>query len=351
MLWLCKRFYESTYIILMKSSKRPPTIYDVAKMADVSIATVSRVLNSPEHVSQKSRDKVLDAIDKLGFVPKADARDRARKDIGRIGVITPFFTLPSFAQRLRGIAAGLVDSPFDMTVYPVDSISRLESYFTVLPFSNQVDGLIIVSLPIDNTSLRRLKQSGIPIILIENHIPGYPSIEIDNYHGGKLAAKHLIQKKHKKCAYVGDAVTPQYTLKPEDLRLEGYRATLEKNGLTLRDEYIKLPVFPPRDSNKQVHELLDLEEPPTAIFAATDDLALRVLKVARERGVRIPEDLALIGFDDIDIADYLDLTTINQSLFDSGKLAAEHLINKIADPTRLAENTFLQLQLIERKTT
>ena len=335
----------------MKSNKNSPTIYDVAEKAGVSIATVSRVLNSPEHVSTKSREKVLAVIDELGFVPKADARDRARKDIGRIGVITPFFTLPSFAQRLRGIAAALVDSPFDLTVYTVDSMARLESYFTVLPFSNQVDGLIIVSLPIDEISLERLKKSKIPIILVENHIPGYSSVEINNYHGGKLAAEHFIKKDHTDCAYVGDAVTPQYTLRPEDTRLEGYRKTLKKNGLPLHEENIKLPVFPPRDPDKQVYELLDLENPPTAIFAATDDLALRVLKVAKKRGVRIPEDLAVIGFDDIDIAEYLDLTTISQSLFESGKIAAEHLIAQIADPTRLIENTFIQLKLIERKTT
>lgn len=335
----------------MNTSENPPTIYDVAKLAGVSIATVSRVLNSPEHVTEKTRKKVLASIDALGFVPKADARDRARKEIGRIGVITPFFTLPSFAQRLRGIAAGLVESPYDLTVYPVDSQIRLESYYTVLPFSKQVDGLILVSLPIDDSSLRRLQQSDIPILLIENHIPGFSSIEIDNFHGGKLAAEHLLSKNHKRFAYVGDTVTPSYTLSPEDGRLEGYRKTLQSHGISLTDEYIKLPVFPPRDQDRQVHELLDLKEPPTAIFAATDDLALRVLKVAQKRGIRIPQELAIVGFDDIDIAEYLELTTINQSLFESGKLAAEHLISQLINPSRLVENTFIQLKLIERSTT
>ena len=130
-----------------------------------------------------------------------------------------------------------------------------------------------------------------------------------------------------------------------------YRTTLAEYGLSLPDQYIKLPVFPPRDPDKQVHELLDLPNPPTAIFAATDDLALRVMKIARKRGVRIPEDLALIGFDDIDIAEYLELTTISQSLFESGKLAAEHLMAQMANPKRLIENTFIQLKLIERSTT
>lgn len=335
----------------MKAPNTSPTIYDVAEKAGVSIATVSRVLNAPDLVSGKTRKKVLSAIDELGFVPKADARDRARRDIGRIGVVTPFFTLPSFAQRLRGIAAALVNSTYDLMVYPVDSMKRLESYFTVLPFSQQLDGLIIVSLPVDETYIRRFQQSKIPILMIENHVPGFPSVEIDNWLGGKMAAKHLLEKGHKRCAYVGDTVTPEYTLSPEDDRLKGYRKTLMKNGVELPDEYIILPAFPPKDPDKQVHELLDQKEPPTAIFAATDDLALRVLKIAQKKGIRVPEELALIGFDDIDIAEYLELTTIDQSLYESGKLAAEHMISQIADSSRLIENTFIQLKLIERSTT
>lgn len=291
------------------------------------------------------------AINRLGYIPKADARDRARKEFGRIGVITPFFTLPSFAQRLRGIAAALVGSPYNLTIYPVDSKARLDNYFTVMPFSNQMDGLIIVSLPLDGLHQERLNSTGIPTLLIENRVPGFSSIEIDNWSGGKLAAEHLMAKNHQRFAYVGDTVTPDYTLRPEDDRLAGYLDTLREHDISLSDEYIKLPAFPPRDQDKQVKELLDLDHPPTAIFAATDDLALQVLKVAIKRGVRIPEDLAVIGFDDIDIAAYLELTTISQSLFESGKLAVDHLISQIANPIRPIENTFIQLKLIERSTT
>jgi len=333
------------------TSTQKVTIYEVAKTAGVSIATVSRVLNTPERVSKEKRERILEVIGQLGFVPKADARERARKEIGRIGVITPFFTLPSYAQRLRGIAAALVDSPYDLTVYPVDSMARLDGYLTVLPFSKQLDWLIVVTLPVDESSLKRLQQSAIPTLLLENRVAGFASIEIDNWHGGKLAAEHLISKNHTLCAYVGDTVIPEYTLRPEDVRLDGYRQTLFQHGLSLPEEYIKLPAFPPRDPHKQVHELLDLPDPPTAIFAATDDLALLVLKVVRKRGIRIPEDLAVIGFDDIDIAEYLELTTISQSLYESGKLAVEHLIAQMATPSRPIENTFIQLRLVERGTT
>jgi len=332
-------------------SKARPTIYDVSELAGCSIATVSRVLNSPELVKEDTRETVLQAIDELGFIPKADARDRARKGIGRIGVITPFFTLPSFSQRLRGIASALIDSSYNVSIYPVDTLDRLESYYTTLPYANQVDGLIIVSLPIDDPSAERFKKNGIPVIFIENHIPDFSSIEIDNYFGGQLAAKHFLSKGHTLCAYVGDTVLPEYTLRPEGQRLAGYRDTLRASGVNLSEKYIKLPVFPPRDQAEQVHELLDLDQPPTAVFAATDDLALQVLKIARQRNVQVPEELAVIGFDDIDIASYLELTTINQSLGKSGKLAAKRLMEEIENATGLVENIFIQLRLIERSTT
>ena len=330
--------------------RTPPTIYDVAELAGHSIATVSRVLNSPESVSEKTRHKVLAAIEELGFVPKADARARARREIGRIGVITPFFTMPSFNQRLRGIAGALVGSRYELTIYPVDSLSRLEGYFTVLPLRRQLDGLIAMSVPLNNLSLRQLRESGIPTVFIENRAPGFASIEIDNRAGGRLVAEYLVKKGHRRFAYVGDHVVPDYTTKPEADRLEGYRVTLAESGFDLPDEHLKLPAFPPRDPDRQVHELLDLNEPPTGIFAATDDLALRVLKVARERGLRIPKDLAVVGFDDVDIAGYLDLTTVDQSLDGSGKLAVEQVIAQISDPTRAIQNTFIELKLIERGT-
>jgi len=326
------------------------TIYDVANEAGVSITTVSRVLNSPDRVSKGKRDEILKTIDRLGFVPKADARERARKEVGRIGVITPFFTVLSFVQRLRGIAEALVDTPYDFTIYPVDSLSRLEGYYTTLPFSRRLDGLIVIALPIDDSSAKRLRQSQFPTVFIENRVPGFSSIEIDNWYGGRLAAEYLISKGHTRCAYIGDAVLPEYSLRPEDERLDGYRQTLIQHGLSFPDEYVKLTTFPP-EKDSEIQGLFGTETPPTAIFAASDNLAMRVLKIAREKNFQIPEELALIGFDDIDFTEYLELTTISQSLDDSGKVAAEQLIAQISDPSRPVQNINLQLKIVERGTT
>lgn len=327
------------------------TIYDVAEDAGVSIATVSRVLNTPEKVSKKNREKVLASIDKLEFVPKADARERARRETGRIGVITPFFTVPSFVQRLRGIASALVDAPYELTIYPVDSLDRLHGYYAMLPFTHRLDGLIVVSLPIEETEVRRLEKSKIPAVFIENRVPGFGSIEIDDWHGGKLAAQHFVAKGHTLCAFMGSTVIPDYALRPEDRRLEGYQNHLLENDIPLREKYIKLPSYPSRDRDVYIDELLDLDTPPTAVFCASDDLAKDVLKVARKKNIHCPDELAVIGFDDLDIAEYLDLTTIRQSLDQSGVFAVELLLAQMSNPTRSIQNINLQLELIERGTT
>ena len=335
----------------MKTSNMPPTIYDVAKLASVSIATVSRVLNSPEIVREKTRQKVLDAIDDLGFVPDAIARERARKEIGHIGVITPFFTIPSITKRLSGIANALINTSYNLTIFPVDSKSRLESYYTELPYSRLIDGLIVLTLPINEYALQRFTLNNIPIIIVENHIDGYSSIEYDNIKGGRLAAEHLVKKNHKHCAFIGNSLVPEYTLSHEEDRLLGYQQTLSDHGIELLESNIRLPVLHSRDQDQEIQDLLDLDNPPTAIFTSSDELALHVLKVAKKRGIRIPDDLAVIGFDDIDIASYLELTTISQSLYESGKLAAERVISQINDSLRPIDNTFIQLKLIERHTT
>ena len=143
------------------------TVYQVAENAKVSIATVSRVLNSPEKVNEATRARVLATIDRLGFVPKAEAAARARKDHGRIGVLAPFFTLPSFVERLRGVANALDDSPYELAIYNVDSSARRDGYLASLPVTRRLDGLIIMALPFDQAAALRLANHQLETVLIE----------------------------------------------------------------------------------------------------------------------------------------------------------------------------------------
>jgi DNA-binding LacI/PurR family transcriptional regulator len=329
---------------------KKPTIYDVAKRAGVSITTVSRMLNTPDKVNSETREKVLTAIDALGFVPKAEARARALQHTGRIGVVTPFFTAPSFIQRLRGIAETLSPENYELVIYTVDSSDHLQGYLSNLPLTGNLDGLIILSLPVDDTQVRRLIDHGLPAVLIEYPHPKLNCVEIDDAEGGYMATAYLLQKGHRRIAFLGDTDLPEYSIHPVSLRLSGFRRALKEARIKLPDTFVRLAPYSQEQTRKVAKELLHLPEPPTAIFAATDFQALGVLKAARQLGFKIPEQLAVIGFDDLDMAEYADLTTISQHLDESGRLAVEILLAQIQSPSRLPRHVKLPLTLIERQT-
>ena len=329
---------------------KKPTIYDVAKRAGVSITTVSRMLNTPDKVNSETREKVLTAIDALGFVPKAEARARAMQRTGRIGVITPFFTAPSFIQRLRGIAETLSPKNYELVIYPINSSNHLQGYLSSLPLTGHLDGLIILSLPVDDSQVRRLIDHGLPTVLVEYPHPKLNCVEIDDVEGGRMATTYLLGKGHRRIAFLGDTDLPEYSIHPVNSRLHGLRQALKKARISLPDTFVRLAPYSQEQTRQAAKELLNLPDPPTAIFAATDFQALGVLKAARHLSIKVPEQLAVIGFDDLDMAEYADLTTISQHLDESGRLAVEILLAQIESPSRPPRHVKLPLTLIERQT-
>jgi LacI family transcriptional regulator len=335
---------------MMCAKKKNPTIYDVAEYSGSSISTVSRVLNSPDRVSAETRRRILGAIDALGFVPKAEARARALRLNRRIGVITPFFTAPSFVQRLRGLAGELSKENNDLVIYAVDSVDRLQSYLSSLPLRGNLDGLVIMSLPVEDVYVSHLLKHNIPTVLIEFPNTRLNSVEIDDVAGGRMVAEYLVAKGHRRIAFLGDTDLPEYAIHPVSLRLVGFRQGLQEAGIALEDEFVRLAPYTLEQTRQAAIRLLNTPSPPTAVFAATDFQALSMIKVARQLGVRIPEELAVIGFDDLDMAEYADLTTVRQHLDESGRLAIEILLAHIADNSRPVQHIKLPLTIIERLT-
>ena len=334
----------------MKNGNKAPTIFDVAKLSGVSISTISRVINNPEKVNINTRQRVYDAIDQLGFVPKAEARARALRLKGRIGVITPFFTEPSFVQRLRGIARALSKENFDLVIYTVDSNNRLQSYLSTLPLTGNLDGLVIMSLPVMEIDVKRLIDHNLPTVLIEFPHPSLNRVEIDDVEGGRIATEYLIKKGHQRIAFLGDTDLPEYAIHPVNLRLKGFRQALKSAKLEIPEEFVRLAPYNQSQARQVANELLNSPNPPTAIFAATDLQALGVVKSARNLGIKVPDQLAIMGFDDLDMAEFEDLTTIRQHLDESGRLAIEILLSHIADNSRPVQHVNLPLNVIERKT-
>ena len=333
-------------------SKHPPTIYDVAKAAGVSISTVSRVINASPNVTEATRDRVQEAIDQLNFVPKAEARARAMKDFARIGVLTPFFTAPAFVQRLRGVAKVLLSTRFELTIYTVESIEHLNYYLATLPITGHLQGLILLSLRVNDESASKLVDNRLETVLVEFPRADLNTVEIDDVAGGVMAAEYLINKGHERLGFIGDTSSlGAYTILPITRRLDGFKQGIEENELTLSPEHICTSRYEVKDAEENIEQILRLREPPTAIFAATDLQAVGVVNKARKLGFRIPEDLAVLGFDDLDLADYFGLSTIHQNLDESGRLAVEILLARLKDPDRPLRHVRLPLRVIERETT
>ncbi len=331
--------------------KSLPTIYDVAQHAGVSISTVSRVLNLPERVNEGTRTQVLAAIDALGFVPKAEARARALKSSGRVGVITPFFTIPSFVQRLRGVASTLTASNYELVIFTVDTHERLQHYLETIPLTHNLEGLIIISVRVDSPTAQRLISHRVETVLIEYPMADLNSVEIDDVAGGRLAANYLLNKGHRKFVFVGETNFPVYGIDPISSRLAGFWDVLREQNIEFGQHLIWET---PHDVNATHHivmERLKTNPHPTAVFCATDLQAIGVLKAAHQAGLRVPDDLAILGFDDLDVSDYIGLSTVRQPLDESGRVAAELLFSRITDAGRTIQHVHLPVTLVERETT
>jgi LacI family transcriptional regulator len=330
----------------------PATIYDVAAKAGVSISTVSLALNSPARVRDETLTRIHAAIDELAFVPKTEAMARARRGVGRIGVIAPFTTYASFARRLNGVIAALRGESVETVIYDHEGAGT--SLLASLPLSRRLDGLIVMSLPLSEQVVERILDRHLTTVLVELERPGFSAVAIDNVVGSVLVADHLVARGHTRFAFIGERGTkphPHDRILQSEARMLGFRSALERHGFELPDERTRVGRHDLATAKREALELLDLPEPPTAIFAHDDVLASGVLHAARERGLRVPEDLAVVGFDDSELAEHLGLTSVRQPFEESGRVAGEILLAQLRDPSRSLQQVTLKLSLVERTTT
>jgi DNA-binding LacI/PurR family transcriptional regulator len=334
-----------------ESEPTMPTIREVAGHAGVSISTVSLVLNSPDRVSDATRQRVLAAVDALGFVPKAEAVARARRGTGRVGVLAPYSTYPSVARRLAGMLQATRDRPIEVVLFDQESAARRTSpLLGSLPVTGRLDGIIVVSHPMDPTVAQRLHELVLPTVVVDIRHPGFDSVHTDDATGGRLAAEHLLARGHRRFVFLGEAQESDEYVSPSQRRLDGFRTALAAAGhgtdVRLAPHHLASATEAARrflPDNAETHG-------PTAVFAATDTLAAGVVRAARELGLSVPSDVAVVGFDDGDLAEALDLTTVRQPLEESGRTAMELLLQRLerqGTPRQIA----LGLELVVRGTT
>lgn len=327
------------------------TIYDVAKQAGVGIGTVSRVLNESPQVRAETRQRVLVAIDALGYRPSPIAQRLSLRKTLSIGVVAVFFTRPSVVERLRGIEAIIAESEYDLIVYNIETPARRDSCFRSIAAGHRVDGVIVISLSPNDEDVVRWAKAGVPIVLVDNHHPTLNCVMIDDVAGGYEATKHLVELGHRRIAFVGDPLHTEFDFSSSRDRLAGLRQALADHGIPFPEEYHQAGEHGREPARHLTHRLLSLPNPPSAIFAASDTQALGAMQAAREAGIRVPEDLSVIGYDDVEVAEYLNLTTMHQPLLDSGRLGIELLLRLIEDPEAELICEQLPVYLVQRTTT
>jgi LacI family transcriptional regulator len=336
-------------------SERPVRIGDVAARAGVGVATVSRVLNGRAHVSAPTRERVLTAIRELDYRPSSLARNLSFRRTFVVGVVVPFLTRPSAVERVRGVVEVLAGSEYDLALFDVESEDRRRRAFELLGRVDRTDGLLVVSLIPDAAAVARLQAARIPCVIVDGAHPHLPHVVTDDVHGGELATRHLLELGHRRIAMIGDKPPDPYRLGGSRDRTAGYRRALASVGIVPPEGFIRIGTEMRHEAREIAESLLALPDPPTAIFAGSDFEALGVLEAAEARGIDVPGQLSVVGFDDIEIASYVGLTTVRQQLAESGRLGATMLLNALEggpSSDRVAPAIQqLDLELVRRRTT
>ena len=335
----------------MKAVSRQSTIYDVARLAGVSSATVSRFLNEPDRVAQEKRDRIQSAITELNFVPKADAVAKARSAYRKIGVVAPFFTQPSFMERLRGIAAVLSAEHYELVVYSIDTMEDLVNYVQMLVNTQRLDGLILLCVQLPADVLDLLRGASFPVCFVENEYEDFDCVVVHNLQGGQKAAQFLCEKGCKKPGFIGEKSMLEYAVNATEERLRGFKFYCANNGIVIPENHIWLGEFSEGSLDEGITKFLEQEDLPDGIFCSSDVIAARLIRIALTKGISVPKQIRVIGFDNIDIAEYIGLTSVNQNLEDSGRMAARLILMRIKDRERGSVVMKVPLSVIERETT
>ena len=348
-------------------SEQATTIRDIAQLAGVTPGTVSRAINGSPLVKEKTKSRILKIAEELDYSPNLVAR---RLSIGKtfaIGVVVPFFTRPSVSARLDGVVSVLSNSQYDLVIHDIASPKQRSIGFQDVLRPERIDGALIISMPIVHEDIDFFKNSKVPIVFIDRKHPelmDFDSIIVDDVLGGYETTQYLIKLGHRKIGFIGD-ITEILTKPETDIleqdnpfvftssrdRYEGYKKALNEVGIPVSPDYYGEDQYGYREARELAFQMLRLDDPPTAIFAASDIQAFGVIQAARNLSLSIPEDLSVIGFDDIPAAEFMQLTTTRQLLFESGRKGVELLLQAINDDHKEHINITLPTELVIRNTT
>ncbi|MDQ0900410.1 MULTISPECIES: LacI family DNA-binding transcriptional regulator [unclassified Paenibacillus] len=333
------------------------TVYDIAREANVSVATVSRVLNDTAPVRTSTRQKIMAIIEKHKFQPNALARSLVNKKTGMIGVLFPDSSNMFFPEVFGGAERAAMKLGFTLFLCNTFSNFSRESEYLNLLCERQVEGLIFMGGRINSRHCPELLvqevvdiQKRIPIVLINGSLPGHPChrVKTDEYVGTQLIMQHLIDRGHRSIGFLGGGPDTTTTME----KLQAYKSTLGANDLPFRKQIVRLGDFTMECGRKLMDQFLTMPNCPTAFLCINDYVAIGAMKAAISHGLRIPEDIAIAGFDDTQLASAMnpELTTVSQHSEELGNQAMA-LLSRLIQKEKVKKLTVLEPKLIVRQST
>jgi LacI family transcriptional regulator len=317
------------------------TIYDVAREAGVSMATVSRVVNGNPNVKPSTRKKVSEAIERLGYRPNAVARGLASKKTTTVGVIIPDISSVFFAELARGIEDIATMYKYNIILSNSDQNKEKEMHLINILLGKQVDGLIFMGGKISDTHVEEFKRSPVPVVLAATSDPNNetPSVNIDYKQGVYDAVESLLKKQHNNVAIVTGPLEDPIN---SEEKFIGYRKAMEDANIEIKQNYIYVGDYTYDSGIEAIQKFMELDDKPTAIFVGTDEMALGVIHGAQDLGYNIPNDIEVIGFDNTRLASMVrpTLTTVVQPMYDIGAVAMR-LLTKLMNKETVEEKAVI----------
>lgn len=305
------------------------TIRDVARAAGVGLGTVSRVLGNAPHVSEATRHRVREAMDRLGFKPSRAAQGLARGKTDTLGVMVPFFTRHYYLEVLRGIEQAASQNDYSLIVYNIERREQALAHIEFLSKTRRVDGLIVVALSHEVVDEEAHPPLDLPIVCVDTEWPGALTVSVDHEEGMHLAVRHLAGLRHNRIALIDRPQDPISGVIGE-ARRSGYQRACEEAGVAAPDTYTVVAEYSEEGGYEAAARLLALSEPPTALACASDLQAIGAIRAAREDDLEVGVYVAITGYHDVDLARYVGLTTVRLPALDMGRSATEMLLTVLA---------------------
>ncbi len=332
--------------------KKRVTIYDIARLAGVTTATVSRVLNGKTGISSATREKVTAVMRKMRYFPSPAASGLRSKATREIGILSPFFIGDFFLKIFESLHRRLKD--YDLILYNAQTPAHRREVIDRIVAEEKLCALIVASTPILLEEETLISSLRIPVVLLEARHHSFSSVDYDHQIGAFKAVTHLIELGHRDIAFIGGRPETRLYAPIGKERLKGYRMALDMAGIPVREQYImsgEWAEWTSTEAGSCASRLLSGSRPPTAIFATSDVQAAGVLTAARELGVRVPDDLSVVGYDNLPLAEYLSLTTMWQHHDLLARNAATLLLEELRTGVRTGERVVLQPELVVRSST